>query len=102
MKELFRVLKPGGWAFIQWPIDPAREKTFEDETVVLLKDRERVFGQEDHVRIYGLDYGERLREAGFVVTEDPYVRDLDADFITRHGLERNVDIFRCDKPRVSK
>ena len=56
MKELFRVLKPNGWAIIQAPIDYNRKKTFEDPNVILPKDRRCLFGEENHFRIYGQDY----------------------------------------------
>jgi predicted SAM-dependent methyltransferase len=66
MNELFRVLKPGGWGIIQVPI--SRKATYEDPSVKDPKDRLRVFGQDDHVRIYGDDFFDRLKEAGFLVT----------------------------------
>jgi ubiquinone/menaquinone biosynthesis C-methylase UbiE len=68
MKELYRILKPGGWAVVQSPLDVNRNETFEDFNVVLPQDRERLFGQFDHVRIYGLDYRGRLEEAGIPST----------------------------------
>lgn len=65
IRELYRVLKPNGWAIIQVPI--MREKTFEDPTIQTTKDRLKYFGQEDHVRVYGLDYKDRLENTGFKV-----------------------------------
>jgi SAM-dependent methyltransferase len=67
MQELYRVLKPGGWAVLQVPFSATLEQTFEDPSVKEPLDRERVFGQKDHVRIYGIDYRSRLEEAGFKV-----------------------------------
>jgi SAM-dependent methyltransferase len=64
MREFFRFLKPNGWAVLMVPIEAA--VTFEDPSITDPAERERVFGQNDHVRIYGLDFVERLREAGFV------------------------------------
>ncbi|MDN3667884.1 methyltransferase domain-containing protein [Echinicola jeungdonensis] len=69
MKELFRVLKPKGKAILQVPISFKLKETYENEGVVNPKDREREFGQYDHVRIYGLDYTKRLMKAGFLVNE---------------------------------
>ena len=66
MSELFRVLKPGGWASLQVP--RTELQTDEDSTVVDPQERVRRFGQDDHVRIYGRDYFDRLRQAGFRVT----------------------------------
>jgi SAM-dependent methyltransferase len=64
--ELFRILKPGGWAFLAVPI---REKanTFEDPKIVSPEERKHYFGQRDHVRFYGYDYKDRLEAAGFTV-----------------------------------
>ena len=56
MRELYRVLKPGGIAILQVPISYTIEKTFEDSSVISEKDRQLIFGQHDHVRIYGPDY----------------------------------------------
>jgi SAM-dependent methyltransferase len=83
MREIHRVLKPGGWAVLMVPWDRARAETFEDPSVSEPADRERLFGQRDHVRLYGADYVERLEQAGFNVTEDELVRELDRD---RYGL----------------
>lgn len=66
MREFRRVLKPDGWAVLLVPVNA--EKTREDPSVVDPAERLRLFGQKDHVRMYGPDYGDRLREAGFVVT----------------------------------
>jgi len=60
MSEIYRVLKPGGWAIIQSPQDYSRQDTLEDPTITDPKERERIYWQDDHVRLYGLDYGKRL------------------------------------------
>lgn len=96
MKEMFRVLKPGGWAIIQVPI--LRDKTFEDPSVTAPKDRERIFGQCDHVRIYGLDYKDRLESVGFSVNVDGYVKRLGDDVVRKYGLIKDEDIYFCSKP----
>ncbi len=70
MKELFRVLKPGGWTILQVPFSGIMEKTFEDNSVNTSQKRKIIFGQRDHVRIYGLDYSERLSCAGFIVQKE--------------------------------
>lgn len=67
MREIYRVLKPGGWAILQVPQDPEKAETDEDPSVTDPKERIRRFGQYDHVRMYGLDYPDRLTEAGFRV-----------------------------------
>jgi SAM-dependent methyltransferase len=65
LRELYRVLRPGGMAVIQVPNDPTRDKTYEDPTIVTEADRRRHFGQSDHMRVYGRDLTLRLREPGF-------------------------------------
>lgn len=67
MAELYRVLKPGGWAILQVPIATALEKTVEDSSIISPRARGETFGQEDHVRLYGCDYVTRLAAAGFQV-----------------------------------
>jgi SAM-dependent methyltransferase len=67
MSEIFRVLKPGGTAILQVPISQKLEKTYEDFTITSPEERKRVFGQKDHVRIYGQDYKDRLSSVGFNV-----------------------------------
>ncbi|KAA2215943.1 class I SAM-dependent methyltransferase [Maribacter flavus] len=69
INELFRVLKPGGWGVFQIPQDLSREITFEDHSITDKKERARIFGQYDHVRIYGRDFFEKLRSVGFRVYE---------------------------------
>jgi predicted SAM-dependent methyltransferase len=67
MAELFRVLKPDGWAMLQVPISLRLAATYEDFSIIDPTDRERAFGQNDHVRIYAMDYVDRLKQAGFTV-----------------------------------
>jgi len=67
MSEILRILKPKGIAILQVPISFKLEKTFEDSTVIEPSDRLKIFGQEDHVRIYGKDYLLKLKQVGFEV-----------------------------------
>ena len=67
MSELLRILKPGGWAILQTPISSSLAQTYEDFSITDPADRERAFGQNDHVRIYAMDYVDRLKRAGFEV-----------------------------------
>ena len=74
LTETLRVLRPGGWAIVLVPIDLDRAMTLEDPEIVDPAERERVYWQADHVRLYGADLPERLRAAGFDVTVDGWAR----------------------------
>lgn len=82
--EFYRVLKPGGWAVLNVPIEG--ETTMEDPSVDSPKERLRRYGQEDHVRLYGADYGQRLSAAGFQVTVPDFRSWLSAAQIERYRL----------------
>lgn len=100
MRELYRVLRPDGWAVLHVPI--LRETTFEDSSVTTPEDRERVFGQCDHVRIYGRDYVDRLREAGFDVCEDSLAEQSDPHAATYYGLCPDEPIHFCCKGQIMR
>lgn len=67
MQELYRVMKPGGFGILQVPLDENRKETFQDDSITDPAERTRIFGQYDHVRVYGLDYFDKLRSIGFKV-----------------------------------
>lgn len=98
MAELYRILRPGGWAILQVPLDIGRYETWEDWSVQSPEARERAFGQRDHVRLYGLDYADRLRSAGFDLTVDTFVRKLPPADVQRYGLVPHEDVYFCKKP----
>jgi SAM-dependent methyltransferase len=98
MSELLRVLKPGGWAIIQTPIESDREKTYEDFSITSPKERKKIFGQEDHVRIYGRDYFNRLEQVGFRVIKDDFINKFDESEIERLVLDKGEILFFCTKP----
>jgi len=97
MREIHRVLKPGGWAIIQSPIDYTLEKSFEDPSITDPTERERVYGQNDHVRQYGRDYKEHLERAGFIVTEDDYVMQMPPEEVKKYGLDPQEFVYFCRK-----
>lgn len=98
MGELFRVLKPGAWSVLQSPVDPERETTFEDPSVTSPHERLRLFGQVDHVRVYGRDYKNRLEQVGFRVRLDAYAGSLGSSLIRRFGLPGGEELYVCSKP----
>ena len=86
MSELYRVLKPGGWGIFQIPQDLKREKTFEDNSITDKVERAIIFGQYDHVRIYGRDYFDKLRTIGFTVNEVDFTKKFTPEKINRYRL----------------
>lgn len=98
MAELLRVLRPGGWAILQVPLALALERTIEDPTLTDPAERERRFGQSDHVRLYACDYKERLERVGFLVETVPFARQLGEATARRHGLVPEETIHLCRKP----
>ena len=98
MSEIYRVLKPGGFAIIQIPeFHPMPDKTYEDKSIIEPKEREKHFGQDDHVRLYGKDYPDRLRSAGFTVTEDAYINELSEEQQKLYALPKGEVIHFCEK-----
>lgn len=97
MKEVWRVLRKGGWAIIQSPQDLSLEQTYEDPSINTPAGREKVYGQSDHMRTYGKDYGKRLAAAGFKVKEDEFVKTLPANTINRLALPSEEIIYLCIK-----
>ena len=88
MQELFRVLKPGGFGVFQIPQDLSRAHTFEDDTITDKKERAKIFGQYDHVRVYGRDYFDKLRSIGFKVEEVDYTSQLSEVDIEKYCLAK--------------
>ena len=88
IQELYRVLKPGGYGVFQIPQDLSRTTTFEDDSITDRKERAKIFGQYDHVRVYGYDYFNKLREAGFMVNEVDYTATLSAQAIKKYCLAK--------------
>jgi len=93
--ELYRVLKPGGWAGISVPIR-LDQKTYEDPTITSPEERERNFGETMHVRYYGYDLVDRLEEAGFLVKMYPG-KEVDQQSRQKYGLRDDENIFYCTK-----
>ncbi len=97
MKELYRVLKKGGMGIFQIPQDLSREKTFEDNSITDKKERAKIFGQYDHVRIYGKDYFDKLRNIGFTVIEEDYTKKISSELVDTYRLAKGEIIPVCYK-----
>ena len=88
MQELYRVMKPGGYGILQIPQDLNRAETFEDNSITDRDERAKVFGQYDHVRVYGRDYFDKLRSIGFKVEEVDYTATLSNEDIEKYCLAK--------------
>lgn len=97
MDEFYRTLKPDGWAILNVPI--TADATIEDPSVTDPAERERLFGQKDHVRRYGPDYEDRLKAAGFGVEKLSPSNLLSKSECERQGvrLPSSGHIFYCTK-----
>ena len=86
MQELYRVMKKGGMGIFQIPQDLNREVTFEDDSITDPKERAKIFGQYDHVRVYGRDYFDKLRLVGFTVEEVDYTQQISPELVDQYRL----------------
>lgn len=103
MKELRRILNPNGFAIIQVPLYNKNmhgedlESTYENFLITSPEEREKEFGQSDHVRLYEKnDYIKRLSSSGFKVYEDKFSYNLSNEYIRKYSIIREP-IFYCTK-----
>jgi len=102
MSELYRVLVPCGRAILQVPISLSLNKTYEDARVSTPEEREKVFGQSDHVRIYARDYKNRLEKVGFSVKVYNLTEEFGESLTHKYGLLKDENIYICSKPKRPK
>ncbi|MDX1482836.1 MAG: methyltransferase domain-containing protein [Alphaproteobacteria bacterium] len=93
--EIHRILKPGGIALINVPLDPGLAETYEDSAIASPEGRAAHFGQFDHVRRYGMDFPRRLATAGFDVTAYRGTRGQRA----RHAIHDATILYLARKRR---
>ena len=99
LSEINRVLKHGGFAILQVPFfNPVPENTFEDNSITNPREREKIFGQDDHVRKYGKDYAKRIAQSGLQAIEDEFVNTLSDATCLQYGLVKGEIIFKGVKP----
>jgi SAM-dependent methyltransferase len=93
LHEMRRVLKPRGRVLLMFPIVDGWERTYEDPAHTSDADRTRYYGQYNHVRMFGRDARQRIRDAGFELAEFTAEEPL----VSRHGLERGDKVFVATK-----
>ena len=89
LDEMYRILKYNGISILQVPINVKRENTFEDLSIKSKIQREKYFGQYDHVREYGLDFKDRVEQAGFKVEMINYSKKISQDLVIKYGLMKD-------------
>lgn len=95
MKEIYRVMKFGAKAILQVPISLVLEKSHEDYSIISEEDRNRFYGQFDHVRLYGQDYKERLEKIGFKVSKIAPSELTSA--VKMYGINPEEYLYVCEK-----
>jgi SAM-dependent methyltransferase len=98
LDEQFRVLKPGGKAIISVPINFGHYATLEDPNVTDPKEQERLYGDTGHLRYYGEDYIERVREAGFRTEFIPVKDFISDEMISKCAIKPYAVVHLCHKP----
>lgn len=99
MKELYRVMKDQGWGIIQVPIALNLKKTFEDDRIVTPEERNRAYGQDDHLRIYTKkDFVKKLKSAGFTVKPVNFIETFGTGMI-KFGFSPNDILYTVTKER---
>jgi ubiquinone/menaquinone biosynthesis C-methylase UbiE len=94
MSEIYRVLKPGGWAIMQVPFfSPVPEFTFEDSLITNPREREKIFGQDDHVRKFGFDYPARIERAGLKAEASSFASMMPDATSLRYGLQKSEVLY---------
>ena len=94
LAEMFRLLVPGGIAFVMTPVVEGWAETYENPAITQPRDRLLHFGQNDHVRLYGRDIRDRIRAAGFELSEFVAVEPD----VARYGLVRGETLFIARRP----
>lgn len=98
LSEIFRVLKRGGFAILQVPTVYNMNSTLEDPSVTDPEERQRKFRQRDHYRLYGKDFLDRVKEAGFVIGEDNFLNSLSSEMKERFRLPPMEFMYGYYKP----
>lgn len=99
MQELHRVMKPGGWGIFQVPINTSLTNTYEDFSITSPEERQKHFGQYDHVRWYGMDYFDRLRSVGFEILKSNFIKNFSSAQQKKFALAKDELLPIVHKPK---
>ncbi|CAN5349095.1 class I SAM-dependent methyltransferase [soil metagenome] len=95
MSEINRVLRPGGWSILQVPFfAPVPDITIEDKSITDPREREKAFGQDDHVRKFGKDFSKRIEKAGMIAEANQFAKTLSEEQCFKNGISRNEVLYR--------
>lgn len=97
IKNIYNLMKRGGWGIMQVPINGKNPVTYEDPSITDPMERLKAFGLKEHVRYYGLDYANRLRDAGFNVNVDDYTAAFSDEENYKYGFWKGDAIYYCSK-----
>ena len=98
MREIKRVMKKGGFSILQVPFyHPIPNKTLEDLSITSPSEREKVYGQADHLRKYGKDYDKRIISQGMKVNKSKFIDSFTIKEKEFYGLQENEIIYYCYK-----
>jgi SAM-dependent methyltransferase len=96
--EVLRILRPGGTAIMQVPIALKLSATDEAEAKLDRAETIRRFGHSDNLRMYGTDYPEKLKQAGFLVESHNAHDEQWVESIEKQGLDLREDLILAKKP----
>ncbi len=96
--ELHRVVRSGGFAVLQTPYSQILQGTWEDRGIVDPAARLQAYGQEDHVRLFGIDIFDRFTRSGFVSSVCTHGQVLEQYDPVRHGVNPREPFFLFRKP----
>ena len=98
IKEINRVMKKDGFSILQVPFYyPIPQKTIEDKSILSEKEREKVYGQSDHLRKYGKDYDKRILSQGLKVKKSNFINSFSKKEKNYFGLQEKEIIYYCYK-----
>lgn len=97
LKELYRVLRPDGHAIILVPINKNFEESYEDPAIQTPEERLLYYGQSDHLRYYGVDFEDKLKNAGFKIISNDFIQNMDEKSLKKYALTDYDIIYDCTK-----